>query len=85
MAEERLTLAQIGTAERRLAEQKALENAERDVQMARITAERDIHLARLNRPNTGAVLLDIAVAFATQFAQNAAHNFAEMNNNERES
>jgi hypothetical protein len=85
MAEERLKMAQIGSAEQQLAEQKALKDSVREVQMARISAERDIRLAQINRPNTGAVLLDLAVAFAGQFAQNAAQNFAHMNNEPKES
>ena len=85
VAEERLQLAQIGTAERKMAEKQALEAAARDVQLARITAERDIHLAQINRPTTGGILLELAIAFAGQYAQNAAQNFAEMNNEPRES
>ncbi|GEM_PF-5565307 len=85
ISEERLKLAQIQTSEDRLARKQALESVARDVQLAKITAERDIHLAQINRPSTGGVLIELAVAFAGQYAHNAAANFAHMNDEPRES
>lgn len=79
VAEERLAAVRIRSADKQMSEVEALRAASRDVQLAKINAERDIHLAQLNRPSPVGVLLEFAATFAAQYAQNAAANFAHMN------
>ncbi len=79
VAEERLAAVRIRSSDKQMLDAEALRVASRDVQLAKINAERDIHLAQINRPSPVGALLEFAAAFAGQYAQNAAANFAEMN------
>lgn len=79
VAEERLAAVRIRSSDKQMLEAEALRVASRDVQLAKINAERDIHLAQINRPSAVGALLEFAAVFAAQYAQNAAVNFAEMN------